>query len=78
MAVASIEMVPSGWGLNGRCQHWRVRIFGWGGTKSHAMTPSNNFEMRNFLRDKVIVKWKIRSRGLIWHATRIFVEGGGL
>ena len=44
------------------------------GTKSHAMTPSNNFEMRNFLRDKVIVKWMIRSRGLVWHATRIFVE----
>ena len=24
-------MVPSGRGLNGRCHHWRVRIFDWGG-----------------------------------------------
>ena len=74
--MVSIDMVPSGRGLNGRCHHWRVRIFDWGGggTKSHAMTPSNNFEMRNFLRDKVIVKWMVRSRGLVWHATRIFVE----
>ena len=53
-------------------------LIGRKGTKSRAMMPSNNFEMRNFLRDKVIVKWKIRSLGLVWHATRIFVEGGGL
>ena len=46
--------------------------------KSHAMTSSNIFEMRHFLRDNDIVKWKIRSRGLVWHATRILLKGESL
>ena len=44
-------------------------------SKSHALTSSNIFEMRHFLRDNDIVKWKIRSRGLVWHATRILLKG---
>ena len=39
------------------------------------MTSSNIFEMRHFLRNNDIVKWKIRSRGLVWHATRILLKG---
>ena len=68
-------MVPSGRGLNGRCYHRRVRIFNWGGgDKSHAITSLKIFEMRHFLRDKDIVKWKIRGRGLVCHATRILLK----
>ena len=44
----------------------------------HAMTSSNIFEMRHFLRDNDIVKWKIRSRGLVCHATRILLQGESL
>ena len=49
-----------------------------GGFKLHAMTSSNIFEMRHFLRDKDVVKWKIRSRGLVWHATKILRKGDHL
>ena len=49
-----------------------------GGGELHAITSSNIFEMRNFLRDKDVVEWKIRSRGLVRHATRILLQGEDL
>ena len=37
-----------------------------------------HFQKRNFLCDKDIVKWKIRSRGLcVWHLTRILLKREG-
>ena len=49
-----------------------------GGPKSHAMTSTNIFEMRHLLGNKDIVKWKIRSRCLVWHATKILLKGESL
>ena len=36
------------------------------------------FRNEKLLRDKDIVKWKIRSRGLVWQATRILLKGEDL
>ena len=37
-----------------------------------------HFQKRNFLCDKDIVKWKIRSQGLcVWHLTRILLKREG-
>ena len=49
-----------------------------GEPESHAIMSSNIFEMRHFLGDKDILKWKIRSRGLVWHATRVLLKGENL
>ena len=46
-----------------------ARIFDWGGGKPQ-LTCNNVikiFRKRNFLWGEDIVKWKIKSRGLIWH-----------
>ena len=37
-----------------------------------------NFRKKNFLWDKDIVEWKIRSRGLVWHLTKSFLKKEGL
>ena len=37
-----------------------------------------HFEMRHFLRDNDTLKWKIRSRGLVWHSSRILLMGESL
>ena len=42
------------------------------------MTISNFFEKMDFLWDKDIVKWRIRSRGLSWHVTWILLKGNDL
>ena len=42
------------------------------------MTLSKFFENRDFLWDKDIVKWRIRSRGLGWPVTWILLKGKGL
>ena len=39
--------------------------------KSHAMTLSKIFEKMVFLWDKDIVKWRNKSRGLVWHVAWI-------
>ena len=46
-----------------------ARIFDWGGGKPKITCNEviKNFRKRNFLWDKDIVQWKIRSRGLVWH-----------
>ena len=47
-------------------------MFDWGGRpnrKSHAMTTSNFFEKKDFLWDKDIIEWRIRSWGLGWYGT---------
>ena len=36
------------------------------------------FSKEEFLWDKDIVEWKIRSRGLVWHLTESFLKGEGL
>ena len=46
--------------------------------KSHAMTLSKFFEKRNFLWDKDIVKWRIRSRGLGLACNLDFAKEKGL
>ena len=42
------------------------------------MMSSEQFEKRDFLMDKDAVEWRIRSRGLGWHATRILLKGENL
>ena len=51
-----------------------------GGPKSHAMTSSNLVELRNFLRDKDIIKWKIRIQKPwpVLARNQDFAERGGL
>ena len=34
-----------------------------------------NFQNSNFFGSKGIVEWKIRSCGLLWHLTRILLQG---
>ena len=46
--------------------------------KSHAMRLSNFFKKGDFLRDKNIVKWRIRSRDLGWYVTWILRKGKDL
>ena len=58
-----------------------ARIFDWRGgpnRKSHAITLSKFFEKRDFLWDKDIVKWRIRSRGLGWHVIWILLKENDL
>ena len=58
-----------------------ARMFDGGGGpnhKSYAMTSSKTFERRTFLWGKVIVEWKSRSSGLVWHKTRILLTRNGL
>ena len=66
---------------NGVCSIGVVRIFVWGrgaNLKSRAMTSSEIFERGSFCWNKDAVEWKIRSRGLFWHLTRILLMGEGL
>ena len=42
-----------------------------GVSKSHAITSSNIFEIRNFLRNKDIEKWKIRNPALVWFGRQL-------
>ena len=58
-----------------------ARMFDWGerpNCKSHAMTSSKIFEKKEFLWDKDIAKWRIRSRGLSWHGSWILPMGKDL
>ena len=57
-----------------------ARIFDWGGGKPKITCNEviRNFRKRNFLWDKDIVEWKIRSRGLVWYFTESFLKGEGL
>ena len=58
-----------------------TRIFDWRevpNRKPHAMTSSEIFEKRDFLWDKDTAKWRIRSRDLVWHVTRILLKGEDL
>ena len=56
-----------------------AKIFDLGGANqiSLAMKTSEVFK-EEFLWDKDIVEWKIRSRGLVWHLTESFLKGEGL
>ena len=54
-----------------------AKIFDWRGEpnrKTHAMTLPQVFKKRDFLCNKDIVKWRIRSQGLGWHVTRILLK----
>ena len=58
-----------------------ARIFDLGSSPngiSHAMTTLKIFENRDFLLGIDILKWKITSRGLVWHVTKILLKRGGL
>ena len=57
-----------------------ARIFNWGGAKPKITCNDviRNFQKRNFLWDKDIEEWKIRSCGLVWHLTESFLKGEGL
>ena len=57
-----------------------ARIFDWGRPKPKITCNKviRNFWKRNFLLDKDIVEWKIRSRGLVWHLTENFLKREGL
>ena len=54
-----------------------ARIFDWGRAKPKMICNDviRNFRKRNFLWDKDIVECMIRSRGLVWHLTKIFQKG---
>ena len=61
--------------------HRRSQDFWLGGGPKPKITCNDvirNFRKRNFLWDKDIVEWKIRSRGPVWHETRISLKGEGL
>ena len=58
-----------------------AKIFDCGGRpncKSHAMTSTQFLEKRNFLWDKNTAEWRIRNRGLGWHATWILLKTNDL
>ena len=51
---------------------------GVGQTKNLMQWSHQKFSKEEFLWDKDIVEWKIRSRGLVWHLTESFRKGEGL
>ena len=64
----------------GGCSYRRNQDFGMGGGKPQIACNDviRTFRKRNFLWDKDIVEWKIRSSGLVWHLPRILLKGEGL
>ena len=54
-----------------------ARILAWGSPsrESHAMTSSEIFKTKDFLRDKDTLEWKIRVWCLGWCVNRILIKG---